>query len=448
MNRILLIEDEAVIRRAVKRLLERHDYQVAEAGSVEEAESAHNPTDFDLIISDVRLPGLPGTEIIARAAPVPVLIMTSYASIRSAVDAMKLGAIDYIAKPFDHDELLMLVERIIKQDRSQRQQEVLKSELEKSYPVKGMVGECPAMCDLFHRIDKVAPTDATVLILGESGTGKELAARALHEKSHRNQSPFIVFNCAAVPEHLVETELFGQANENDNRKGGLLAQAHGGTLFMDEVGELPMPAQARLLRVLQGDEYSGSSQGMQPDIRIIAATHRDIRKLVQQQTFRSDLYFRLRVVEMSLPPLRDRGADIKALSRFLLEKSCRQLNRSPLNLSRSALDAIRRYHWPGNVRELANTIERAVILCESDTITPELLSIDHQIAARRNQNDQPRDNLSLEEYFRHFVLENQETMTETELAKQLGISRKALWERRQRFGIPKSRKGKKGPGEY
>jgi DNA-binding NtrC family response regulator len=154
------------------------------------------------------------------------------------------------------------------------------------------------------------------------------------------------------------------------------------------------------------------------------------------------------VVEMTLPPLRDRGADIKALSRFLLEKSCRQLNRSPLNLSRSALDAIRRYHWPGNVRELANTIERAVILCESDTITPELLSIDHQIAARRNQNDQPRDNLSLEEYFRHFVLENQETMTETELAKQLGISRKALWERRQRFGIPKSRKGKKGPGEY
>jgi len=441
----MLIEDESVIRRAVTRLLERHGYQVTEASSIEEAEASHTPSDFDLIISDLRLPGLPGTEIISRAAPVPVLIMTSYASIRSAVEAMKLGAIDYIAKPFDHDELLMLVERIIRQDRSQRQQQAMKSEIEKSYPVKGMVGECRAMGDLFHRIDKVAPTDATVLILGESGTGKELAARALHEKSHRSQSPFIVFNCAAVPERQVETELFGHANEHDHRKGGLLAQAHGGTLFLDEVGELPMAAQARLLRVLQGDEYNSgeSAQGVRPAIRIIAATHRNIRKLVQQQTFRSDLYFRLRVVEMSLPPLRDRGSDIKALAKFLLQKSCRQLNRPPLNLSRSALDAIRRYHWPGNVRELANTIERAAILCEGDTITPEMLSIDHQITTQRKQDSPSRDNLSLEEYFRRFVLENQERMTETELAKQLGISRKALWERRQRFGIPKGKKGKK-----
>ncbi|MCU7852986.1 MAG: sigma-54 dependent transcriptional regulator [Candidatus Thiodiazotropha sp. (ex Monitilora ramsayi)] len=445
MSRILIIEDETVIRRAVKRLLERHGYQVSEAGSIEEAEAEHSPKSFDLIISDVRLPGLPGTDIINLAAPVPVLIMTSYASIRSAVDAMKMGAIDYIAKPFDHDELLMLVERTIKQDLSQRQQEVLKSEVEKSYPVKGMVGECPAMCEVFNRINKVAPTDATVLILGESGSGKELVARALHEKSHRSQSPFIVFNCAAVPENQVETELFGHASESDTRKGGLLAQAHGGTLFMDEVGELPMPAQARLLRVLQGDEYSGSGDrpGLQPDIRIIAATHRDIRKLVQQQTFRSDLYFRLRVVEMTLPPLRERGADIKALAQFLLEKSSRQLNRLPLKLSRNAMEAIRRYHWPGNVRELANTIERAVILCEGDSITPELLSIDHQIATNRQSNENAGDNLSLEEYFRHFVLEHQDGMTETELAKQLGISRKALWERRQRFGIPRGKKGKK-----
>ncbi|MCU7797218.1 MAG: sigma-54 dependent transcriptional regulator [Candidatus Thiodiazotropha sp. (ex Semelilucina semeliformis)] len=445
MSRILIIEDETVIRRAVKRLLERHGYQVSEAGSIEEAEAEHSPKSFDLIISDVRLPGLPGTEIINLAAPVPVLIMTSYASIRSAVDAMKMGAIDYIAKPFDHDELLILVERTIKQDLSQRQQEVLKSEVEKSYPVKGMVGECPAMCEVFNRINKVAPTDATVLILGESGSGKELVARALHEKSHRSQSPFIVFNCAAVPENQVETELFGHASESDTRKGGLLAQAHGGTLFMDEVGELPMPAQARLLRVLQGDEYSGSGDrpGLQPDIRIIAATHRDIRKLVQQQTFRSDLYFRLRVVEMTLPPLRERGADIKALAQFLLEKSSRQLNRLPLKLSRNAMEAIRRYHWPGNVRELANTIERAVILCEGDSITPELLSIDHQIATNRQSNENAGDNLSLEEYFRHFVIEHQDGMTETELAKQLGISRKALWERRQRFGIPRGKKGKK-----
>ncbi len=444
MNQILIIEDEEVIRRAVKRLLERNGYQVTEAGSVEEAKTRALAS-FDLIISDVRLPGAPGTRIIEIAAPVPVLIMTSYASIRSAVDAMKQGAVDYIAKPFDHDELLMVVERIIKQDRQFRQQEFLKSEEEKRYPVRGMVGECQAMIDVFNRIDKVAPTDATVLILGESGTGKELVARALHEKSQRSQSPFIVFNCAAVPENQVEIELFGPQDERETRRGGLLAKAHGGTLFMDEVGELSMAAQARLLRVLQGDDYNAQQETANrgPDIRIIAATHRDIRNLVQQQTFRSDLYFRLRVVEMTLPPLRERGGDIKSLAKFLLAKYCRQLNRPSLSLSRSALEAIKRYHWPGNVRELANAIERAVILCESDHITPQHLAIDHHITTNRMASDNPSDNLSLEEYFRHFVLDNQDHMTETELAKQLGISRKALWERRQRFGIPKGKKGKK-----
>ncbi|MES9969362.1 MAG: sigma-54 dependent transcriptional regulator [Candidatus Thiodiazotropha sp.] len=444
MNQILIIEDEEVIRRAVKRLLERNGYEVTEAGSVEEAQS-HPLASYDLILSDIRLPGAPGTQIIEVAAPVPVLIMTSYASIRSAVDAMKRGAIDYIAKPFDHDELLMVVERVIKQDRQLRQQESLKSEVEKSYPVRGMVGECQAMIDVFRRIDKVAPTDATVLILGESGTGKELVARALHEKSQRSQSPFIVFNCAAVPENQVELELFGHQNESETKRAGLLAKAHGGTLFMDEVGELSKAAQARLLRVLQGDNYAIQQDATNsgPNIRIIAATHQDIRKLVQQQTFRSDLYFRLRVVEMTLPPLRERGSDIKSLAKFLLAKYCRQLNRPSLNLSRSALEAIRRYHWPGNVRELANTIERAVILCEGEHITPQLLAIDHHITTKRLNSENPTDNLSLEEYFRHFVLDNQDHMTETELAKQLGISRKALWERRQRFGIPREKKGKK-----
>jgi DNA-binding NtrC family response regulator len=239
--------------------------------------------------------------------------------------------------------------------------------------------------------------------------------------------------------------LFGSQDDGAPGRGGLLAKAHGGTLFMDEVGELSMAAQARLLRVLQGDEYT-AAPGHDPgvsDIRIIAATHQDVRKLVQQQTFRSDLYFRLRVVEMTLPPLRERGADIKALANHLLHKACSQLNRAPLTLSRSALEAIRRYHWPGNVRELGNTIERAVILCEGEHITPELLAIDHHISPSRPQRETSQDNLSLEEYFRHFVLENQDHMTETELARQLGISRKALWERRQRFGIPRDKRGKK-----
>ena len=438
MSYILIIEDEAVIRGAVKRLLERQQHQVAEAASIEEAENLYQPVNFDLIIADIRLPGMPGTEIIRRAAPVPVLIMTSYASVRSAVEAMKLGAVDYIAKPFEHEELLMLVDRILKQNRQQRQQQTLKADLEKSYPVHGMIGHCSAMQEIRSRIDKVAPTDATVLILGESGTGKELVARALHEKSLRNQAPFITFNCAAVPEHLIESELFGLAETG----AGLLKQAEGGTLFLDEIGDLHLHIQARLLRLLQHEAFEDnpSLDSRSLNIRIITATHRDIRQLVQQQRFRSDLYFRLRVVELNLPPLRKRGDDIQELADFLLEKTCNQLKRQPLKLTRSALETIRRYRWPGNVRELANTIERAVILCEDDRITPELLAIDHQVSTHRRKTDQSRENLSLEEYFRQFVMQNQDNMTETEMARKLGISRKALWERRQRFGIPRSRK--------
>ncbi len=438
MNRILIIEDESVIRGALRRLLEKSDYSVDEAESVEEAEKLFQLQGFDLILSDLRLPGVAGTEVIARAGATPVLIMTSYASVPSAVDAMKQGAADYIAKPLDHDELLLLVKRTLEQSQQQRQQAVLKSELEQNYPVKGMIGQSPEMQEVCKLISKVAPTDATVLILGESGTGKELVARALHEKSRRSQAPFVVFNCAAVPEHQIETELFGQSKETEDRAPSLLTKARGGTIFLDEIGELPTTAQARLLRLLQGDEHTTTEH---MNLRIIAATHRDIRQLVQEQDFRGDLYFRLRVVEMTLPPLRERGDDIRDLSIFLLNKLCRQLNRPAITLSHTALEAIRRYNWPGNVRELSNAIERAVILCDSDNITPELLAIDHPTAATSNRDSSEiRENLSLEEYFRQFVLEHQEHMTETAMAKKLGISRKALWERRQRFGIPKPTK--------
>ncbi|MEJ2576879.1 MAG: sigma-54 dependent transcriptional regulator [Gammaproteobacteria bacterium] len=434
------------MRTALRRLLERHGHRVAEAASVEDARTLE-PAQFHLILSDLRLPGAEGTAVIEHADGVPVIIMTSYASVPSAVDAMKLGAIDYIAKPFDHDELVMLVERVLRQGRRERRSEALKSDLEQVYPVGGMVGKCAAMREVCSRIEKVAPTDATVLILGESGTGKELVARALHEKSARHEAPFVAFNCAAVPEHLIEAELFGYDQGTERSRIGLMEKADGGTLFLDEVGELPVAAQARLLRVLQSGEHreAGADPSRPLDVRIIAATHRDIRQLVQQGGFRSDLYFRLRVVEMTLPPLRERGDDVIELAVFLLEKVRRQLNRHPMKLSRETLETIRRYHWPGNVRELENTMERAVILCEDDVITPQLLAIEHHAPPREAGAPERADQLSLEEYFRRFVLDNQEHMTETELAQRLGISRKALWERRQRFGIPRKKgRGPKG----
>ncbi len=443
MAEILVVEDEAVIRRAVRRLLERHGHSVCEAGSVAEAEAA-GLAGRQLILADVRLPGAPGTELIGRAAPVPVIVMTSYATVPAAVEAIKQGAVDYIAKPFDHGELMLLIERVLGQHRAARTRAALQSEVDRSYPVEGMVGECEAMKQVCERIGKVAPTDATVLVLGESGTGKELVARAIHARSARCDGPFVTVNCAAIPEGLIESELFGHAEgalaNTGQGRVGLVESADGGTLFLDEVGELPQAAQARLLRVIQDGEVRrvGGEATRRVDVRLLAATHRDLRRAVQQATFREDLYFRLRVVELQLPPLRERGDDIPRLAAFLLDKVCRQLNRPLVSLDDSALRAIARHNWPGNVRELENALERAVILCEPEgSIDAALLGIEHLPGV-------PADvapALSLEDYFRQFVLEHQGRMTETELARRLGISRKTLWERRQRFSIPRPGKG-------
>ena len=445
MANILIIEDEAVIRNPLRRLLERNGFDVTDASSVEEAEESGKLADFDLIIADLRLPGAPGTEAIRLAGEVPVIIMTSYASVKSAVDAMKQGAIDYIAKPFDHDEMVLTVRRALKESRLQRQNDALKADLHRRYPVSGIVGTSQPMRAVFDRIEKVAPTDTTVLILGESGTGKELVARAVHENSQRQNAPLIAVNCAAIPENLIEAELFGHEKGAftgaANARKGLVESADGGTLFLDEIGELPMPAQSRLLRVLQENEIRrvGSSQARKVDVRLVAATHRDLAKLVQANQFREDLFFRIHVMEINLPPLRDRGEDIIELARYMLNKTCQQLNKPVMRFSDDALRSIRGYRWPGNVRELENVIERAVILADNSTISADLLNLGDTPATLSEAEPGP-PNLSLEDYFRSFVLENQERMTETELARQLGISRKALWEKRQRLGIPRERK--------
>lgn len=438
MNRILIVEDEVIIRTALRRLLERHGFKVAEAGSVAEAEAGGELASFGLIIADLRLPGAPGSDIIRRADGVPVLIMTSYGSVKSAVESMKLGAADYITKPFDHEEMILVVNRILEQSRLARQTRALKTDIERDYPVGGMVGAGSAMQAVFARIRKTAPTDATVLIQGESGTGKELVARALHELSSRRDAAIIAVNCAAIPDNLIESELFG--HEKGAFTGavathrGLVEAADGGTLFLDEIGELPAAAQARLLRVLQEGEFRrvGSPQARKVNIRLIAATHRNLQQRVSESVFRADLYFRLRVVEINLPPLRERMEDIDMLTAFLLDKACRRLNRPPLAVTPETLAAIRTHSWPGNVRELENALERAVILSEGEIITPDLLALDQS-----EKHKAGADGLSLEEYFRHFVLEHQSRMTETELARRLGLSRKALWERRQRLGIPR-----------
>jgi len=463
MNQVLLVEDEEVIRSALRRLLERNGYTVGEAGSVQDACDNHDIDSFDVIISDLRLPGLPGTELIKRT-PTPVLIMTSYASLRSAIDSMKVGAVDYISKPFEHEEILSTLQRIIASDQKARNL-LRRQPRPGEEPVTGMVGSCPAMQELFRRIRKVAQTTSSVLIQGESGTGKELVARALHESSSRRSHNLISVNCAAIPENLIESELFGHEKGSftgaTSTRTGLIEAAHNGTLFLDEIGELPLEAQARLLRVLQEHEIRkvGSVQSQKVDVRLVAATHRDLKQFVREGRFREDLFYRINVMPLHIPPLRERGNDILELAERILTNSCKRLAHEPMLFSADAIQAITTYPWPGNVRELENAIERAVILSEADEVAIDLLGLDIELVrfdAKNNvtaeppvrkQNeavpidDDPAEDLSLQDYFQRFVLEHQEQMNETELAKKLGISRKCLWERRQRFDIPRRKKG-------
>ncbi|MCO1334660.1 sigma-54 dependent transcriptional regulator [Microbulbifer sp. OS29] len=454
MSHILIVEDEAIIRTALRKLLERHRYKISEAGSVREALSKYRLKEVDLIISDLRLPGAPGTDLLKHAGDIPVLIMTSYASLRSAVDSMRMGAADYIAKPFDHDEMLATVRRVI--GKAEQNRVLPTAAKENTSTIAGMIGTSPVMRELYGRIHKVAPTDATVLVHGETGTGKELVARAIHEESHRTNKPLISVNCAAIPDTLIESELFGYEKGAftgaQTAREGLVAAADGGTLFLDEIGELPLEAQARLLRVLQEGEVRpiGSVESHKVDVRLVTATHRNLRQLSAERKFREDLYYRINVVQMTLAPLRERGRDVLALAEHLLEKFCTKVARPLLRLSPEAIQAVTTYTWPGNVRELENAIQRAVILTDKDCreidhkildIDLDLVPIEETIGIQRPRSlhTDPREDLSLEDYFARFVIEHQDTMSETELAKKLGVSRKCLWERRQKLGIPRKK---------
>jgi len=461
MSKILIVEDEVIIRTALRKLLTRNKHDVKEASSVSEATKLNLDT-FDLIISDLRLPGAPGTDLIRLAGEIPVLIMTSYASLRSAVDSMRMGAVDYIAKHFDHDEMVAAVKRVLGKSAT-RVAQILKQPGANDSAVEGMIGTSVVMKDIYAKLHKVAPTNATVLILGETGTGKELAANALHTESPRKDKPLISVNCAAIPETLIESELFGYEKGAftgaASTRDGLVAAADGGTLFLDEIGELPLEAQARLLRVLQEGEVRpiGSVESRKVNVRLVAATHRDLAKLAREGKFREDLFYRINVVQIKLPPLRDRGKDILTLAETFVKRFCTEMLRQPLTLTPEAIQAITTYNWPGNIRELENAMQRSVILCESDkeldhtelAIDLDLVRIDdeqddspyRQANKPTKVNSEPLEDLSLEDYFQRFVLEHQDSMSETELARKLGVSRKCLWERRQRLGIPRTKAG-------
>ena len=458
MRRILIIEDEIDHRANLQNTLEEHHFHVDVASSLNVATENYALASFDLIIIDLSNPSQDASEIIALAKGVPVLITTNFASLRAAVLAMKMGAVDYLAKPFDHVDFLDIVQGIVGKAPPQAM-DIISSNYGTAEEKIGKLifGQCQAMKRVFRLMEKVAPTEATVLIQGETGSGKELAARAIHTLSHRSNEEYVCINCAAIPESLIESELFGHEKGAFtgavSARNGLIEAADGGTLFLDEIGELPLEAQARLLRVLQEGEIRrvGSTVSRKVDVRLIAATHRNLKALARTGHFREDLYYRLNVVQLKLPPLRDRGEDILGLAKTLLAKASRKLGQDDIKFSPDAMKAIQDYHWPGNVRELENAIERGTILCDNKMITSDLLDIETEVddinipqgLITPSQNHmsfkQNKKNLSIEDYFQQFVLENQDHMNETELAKRLGISRKNLWERRQRLGIPRKK---------
>jgi DNA-binding NtrC family response regulator len=418
--KILLVEDERVIRAEIRRILTRDGHQVVDVASVPEAER-ECPESFDLVITDVRLAGETGDVLIERAGQVPVIVMTAYGSVSAAVDAMKRGAVDYLSKPFEPAALSAAVNRVLRHHPSRAQNGAGAN----GDPYELVATQSSPMQEALRWARKVAPTEATVLILGESGTGKELIARAVHNQSAR-KGAFVPVNCASIPETLLESELFGHEKGAFTgalgRQEGLVHAAEGGTLFLDEIGEM---------------RRVGARKAEAVDIRLVAATHRNLPLLVEREEFRADLYFRLKVVEIELPPLCERGDDILALAEAFIARATAKLGRPPLDLDAGAAAAMKRYKWPGNVRELQHAVERAVILHESGPITEELLGLPSSSPPDPIAIGATGEDTSLEGYLRRFVLSHQDELSETELAKRLGISRKTLWERRQRMGIPR-----------
>jgi DNA-binding NtrC family response regulator len=382
---LLVVEDKASLRAMLRKTLVGAGYRVDEAATGSDAVARLAQRRYLAVLCDLKLPGADGFEVLRAALDadpsVPVVLMTAYGTIEDAVRAMKAGAFDFLPKPVDTDHLLILVERALAQRRLRLENLLLKETFAERLGLPEIIGESAAIREAGQKLQKVAGTEATVLLLGESGTGKELFARALHELSPRRSAPFVPLNCAAIPEALLENELFGHERGAytgaDQARIGKLELAAGGTVFLDEIGELPLAMQGKLLRVLQERcfERVGGNATLDADVRVVAASNRDLEATSLRGEFRRDLYFRLSVFPLTVPPLRERREDIPLLATRFLERVGRDLHRGPLTLNAEAMAALRRYPWPGNVRELRNGIERAAILCETGTIGPEHLQL-------------------------------------------------------------------------
>jgi DNA-binding NtrC family response regulator len=378
--KILLVEDKDSLRQMLATAIKKAGYRVDEAADGDIAVERIRKLPYQLVITDLRLPTLSGLEILKvqkeTDPTIPVLLMTAYGTIEEAVEAMKQGAFDFVPKPVDISHLLLLVNRAVEQRRLMLENILLKEESQQVYGIPKIIGDSPVIQTVSQAIQRVAPTDATVLLTGESGTGKEVFSRAVHQLSPRRDKPFVTVNCAAIPHTLIENELFGHEKGSYTgafaRKAGKFELADQGTIFLDEIGELHLSVQAKVLRVIEEQcfERIGGLETIRVDTRVVTATNRNLQDLVEKKEFREDLFFRLSVIPIHIPPLRERISDVRLLAQFFVEKFSKDLKRQGLQLSPEGARALEEYSWPGNVRELQNTIERAVILCDGKTIQP------------------------------------------------------------------------------
>ena len=390
---VLLVEDKDSLRQVLAETLRGRGLKVEACADTYEAKRALSRTSFGVVLTDLKLPAGSGFDVLEAAlkasSETDVIVMTAFGSIEDAVRAIREGASDFLTKPVDTDHLLLLVDRALDRRRLKRRAFLLEEELQERMSLPRLVGTSAGLKEALLQVQQVAPSDTTVLILGESGTGKELLARSVHQLSPRAKGPFVAINCAAIPESLLENELFGHEKGAftgaNARKLGRVEMAQGGTLFLDEIGELPLSLQPKILRLVQEKQFDrvGGTETRQVDLRLVTATNRDLKAMVAEREFRDDLYFRLSVIEIRVPPLRSRRDDILPLAESFLEKFSRDAGRRrPLTLSRESVEALIAHAWPGNVRELQNGIERAVILCGGDVVEPKHLRIEAQASPR------------------------------------------------------------------
>jgi DNA-binding NtrC family response regulator len=460
MEPVLLVEDKAELRAMLRKALERAGYTVEEAPDGNAAVERLRSRRYLMVLTDLKLPGNSGIEVLREARRVeptlPVIIMTAYGSVEEAVTAMKEGAFDFIQKPVDLDHLRLLLERGARQQELLRENLLLREEYAERYGFPRIVGEHPSMKSASEMTQRVAATDSTVLLLGESGSGKELFARAIHHLSPRAEQAFVALNCAAIPEGLVENELFGHERGAYTgagaRKMGKLELAHRGTLFLDEIGELPLVVQSKLLRVLEERTFErvGGTQEIETNVRIVTATNKDLRAAVADKSFREDLYFRIAGVPITIPPLRDRGDDVLLLAENFLERFRREFRKPGLLLATDAKARLRTYPWPGNVRELQNAIERAAILARGSELDAEALQLPAAkptaaelpdgMLEERFLWDGPLDEVSQRAvaHVERFKIQNalrESKWNKTRAAEKLGVSYKTLLTKIRGLGL-------------